>query len=288
VAGVTLFTIFAVFSLYWTDFGITGAQIAEGLSFKLPPNFEIAFAAFGVIGVGASELIYYPYWCLEKGYARYVGPKDGTPEWTARAKGWIRVLRWDAWLSMVIYTGATVAFYSLGAAVLHAQGLAVEKDELIPTLSTMYSQSFGEAGLWIFLLGAFAVLYSTIFISTASNSRLSVDALRLFGVIKVGDKAQRDWWIRAACIALPALYFIFFLTVRDPVALVLVGAVAQALMLPFLCFGALYFLYRETDAELRPGKLWVFLLWVSATLMTSVGIYQLLKQIGLDPFQTGS
>jgi Mn2+/Fe2+ NRAMP family transporter len=284
VAGFTIFTIFAVFSLYWTDYGITGAQIAEGLSFRLPPNFEIAFAAFGVIGVGASELIYYPYWCLEKGYARYVGPKDDTPEWTERAKGWIRVLRWDAWLSMVIYTGATVAFYALGAAVLNAQGLTVEKSDLIPTLSAMYSESFGETGLWIFLLGAFAVLYSTIFISTASNSRLTVDALRLFGVIKIDDAVKRQKWIRIACIGLPALYFIFFVTIEDPVALVLVGAIAQALMLPFLCFGALYFLYRETDIELRPGKLWVVMLWISSLLMTSVGIYQLVKKLGFELF----
>ena len=42
-------------------------------SFTLPASFTVAFAAFGIIGVGASELIYYPYWCLEKGYARHIG-----------------------------------------------------------------------------------------------------------------------------------------------------------------------------------------------------------------------
>ena len=39
---------------------------------KKAPAFTVAFAAFGIIGVGASELIYYPYWCLEKGYASFV------------------------------------------------------------------------------------------------------------------------------------------------------------------------------------------------------------------------
>ena len=37
--------------LYWTQYGVTGSQIAEGLSFRLPKEFLIAFAAFGVIGV---------------------------------------------------------------------------------------------------------------------------------------------------------------------------------------------------------------------------------------------
>ncbi len=35
-----------------------------------------ALATFGIIGVGASELISYPYWCLEKGYARSAGPEN--------------------------------------------------------------------------------------------------------------------------------------------------------------------------------------------------------------------
>ncbi len=32
-----------------------------------------ALATFGIIGVGAAELVVYPYWCLEKGYARFTG-----------------------------------------------------------------------------------------------------------------------------------------------------------------------------------------------------------------------
>jgi Mn2+/Fe2+ NRAMP family transporter len=281
VAGFTLFTIFAVSSLYWTDFGISGSQIAEGLRFALPDDFMIAFAAFGIIGVGAAELIFYPYWCLEKGYARYVGPRDDTPEWTERARGWMRVLRWDAWVSMVIYTGATVAFYLLGAAVLNAQNLIVDNAELIPTLSNMYSESFGTVGLWIFLVGAFIVLYSTVFIATAGNSRLGVDALRLFDLIHIDDETRRDNWIRIACVVLPALYFVCYVTVGSPVSLVLVGAIAQALMLPFLCYAALHHLYQDTDPDLFPTRRWRFFLWLSAALMTATGIYQLLNVTGV-------
>src|SRR5690606_27972770 len=97
VGMFTLFTVFAVFALYGTPYAISSAHIARGFRFELPADFTVAFAAFGVVGVGASELIYYPYWCLEKGYARYTGPNDGSPEWNERARGWLRVLRWDAW-----------------------------------------------------------------------------------------------------------------------------------------------------------------------------------------------
>lgn len=280
VAAFTLFTIFAVFSLYWTDYGITSAQIREGLSFNLPDNFVTAFAAFGVIGVGASELIYYPYWCLEKGYAAHVGPKDGSAAWRERARGWLRVMRWDAWVSMVIYTGATVAFYLLGAAVLNSRRLLVDNDEMIVTLSNIYEASFAQPGLWIFLAGAFVVLFSTIFISTASNGRLTADLMRLFGWIRVQTEAEKKRVIRNVCLILPFVYYTFYITVKKPVNLVFAGAIAQGLILPFLCFAALYYHYREGEKALRAGKAWFTGLWITAALMATVGIYQVVTQIG--------
>ena len=134
VAAFTLSTIVAMIALQWTPYRVSSAQLIDGLKFQLPASFTVAFAAFGITGVGASELIYYPYWCLEKGYARHIGPRDDSPEWRRRMLGWLRVLHTDAMLSMLIYTGATIAFYILGAAVLHGQGLQVTDRELIETL----------------------------------------------------------------------------------------------------------------------------------------------------------
>ncbi len=290
VAGFTLFTIAAVFSLYWTKYGITGGDLAKGLRFRLPEDFSTAFGAFGVVGVGASELIYYPYWCLEKGYARHVGPDDGTAAWRKRAAGWVRVLQWDAWLSMVIYTGATVAFYLLGAAVLNRTGQSVEDEEMIATLSNLYQASFGSLGLVVFLIGAFVVLYSTLFISTASNARLSADLLRVGKLVPADAEAQKQHWIKIACVALPAIYFLLhFVAVGKPVTLILIGAVAQALMLPPLCFAVLWFRYADADvveppdaaaSALKPGRVWMLCLWAACLLMASAGIYQLAGKMG--------
>jgi Mn2+/Fe2+ NRAMP family transporter len=166
VAMFTISTIVAMVTLQWTPYRVSAANIADGLKFHLPASFTVAFAAFGVTGVGASELIYYPYWCIEKGYAHHIGPRDGSPAWNQRARGWLRVLHADAVMSLIIYTGATVAFYILGAAVLHSRGLDVTDRELIETLSQMYRQTLGAPGAWIFLIGALAVLYSTFFVAT--------------------------------------------------------------------------------------------------------------------------
>jgi Mn2+/Fe2+ NRAMP family transporter len=279
VALFTLCTVVAVGALQTTSFAITPGQIAEGFRFQMPASFTTAFAAFGIIGVGASELVYYPYWCLEKGYARNVGANDHSPAWQERARGWLRVMNIDAWVSFCIYTTATLAFYLLGAAVLHAKGLVVEDRKMIETLSHMYQETFGRWSLWFFLLGAFAVLYSTVFGATASNARLFADALSLFGLRRYATPEQRLKMVRLGCVLLPAAYTTVFLVFGAPVSLVFVGALAQGLMLPFLAFAALYFRFRQTESELRPGAAWTACLCLSAVSMAAVGAYQVVEQV---------
>ena len=274
VAMFTLSTIVALVALQWTPYRVSGAQIVEGLSFHLPASFTVAFAAFGIIGVGGSELLYYPYWCLEKGYAHHIGPRDGSIGWRERAAGWIRVLKADAMLSLVIYTGATVAFYILGAAVLHARGAEVTDRELIETLGEMYRQTLGAPGKWIFLIGGFAVLYSTFFVATASNARLLADALSVFGVRQYGSDEDRRRMVRLACIALPTASAIVYFLFPQPVVLVLIGAVGQGIMLPFIGATAVYFHHKRVEPTLGSSIAWKIALWVSAAAMVAVGAYQ--------------
>ena len=106
----------------------------------------VALAMFGITGVGADEITFYTYWCVEKGYARYVGPNDGSDAWARRARGWISVMYKDAFVSWIIYTFGTLAFFIMGAAVLHPQGLVPEGNEMITTLSRMYTDTLGALG----------------------------------------------------------------------------------------------------------------------------------------------
>ena len=277
VATFTMSTIVAMMALQWTPYRVSASDLLHGLSFQMPSSFTVAFAAFGIIGVGASELIYYPYWCLEKGYARHIGARDDSPAWRQRATGWLRVLYADALLSLVIYTGATVAFYVLGAAVLHARALAVTDRELIQTLSQMYGETLGVAGRWMFLMGSFVVLYSTFFVATASNARLFADALAVFGVRRYQSDDQRRRAVRVASVALPVLSAIIYSIFQQPVLLVLIGALGQSLMLPFLGGAALYFHHRRLATVLRTGIVWTFFLWLAALAMMAVGTYQVVQ-----------
>ncbi len=283
VVTFTLGTIAAVFALQWTPYRIGADQIRYGFGFHRPDSFTTAFAAFGVTGMGAGELIFYPYWCLEKGYARFVGPRDepASAEWLERANGWLRVLRVDAWLSMVIYTVGTVCFYLLGAAVLHATGQEVAGDQMVPALSSMYVEAFGPPGGYVFLIGAFVVLFSTVFVSTASNARLFSDGAALFRILRSPSPERRARLVRASSVGIPVLLVIVYLIVGAPVYLVMIGALAQALMLPFLAFAALYLRYRLTLKTLRPGLAWTLALWVAFASMVAVGLYQFGRQLAL-------
>lgn len=270
----TLSVIVAVGALQWTPYAVTGADLVRGLSFRLPENFTTALVVIGLIGVGGSEMIYYPYWCLEKGYAAHTGKPDGSDAWVRRVRGWMRVLRFDAWFSMVIYTTATVAFYLLGAAVLHAKKLQVTDKDLIDTLAHMFLQSLGPWSLWLFLVGAFFVLYSTAFSATASNARVGADALSLLGLRKYPDEAARMRTVRAFCIGLPLYAALLYLIWRNPVTLVFIGGVGQGLMLPFIAGAALYFRYRRTEGRLRPGLAWTAALWVASLALALAGLNQ--------------
>ncbi len=279
VALFTLATLVAVGLLQGTAFAVTGEQLASGFSLGLPDKLVTAFAAFGIIGVGASELIYYPYWCLEKGYAKNIGPDDGTAEWRDNAKGWLKIMRTDAWVSFALYTTTTLAFYLLGAAILHAQNRRVENSQMIETLSLMYREVFGEWSFWMFLVGAFAVLYSTIFGATASNARLAVDAIDLFGIKKYRDSAERLRWLKYACVALPVAFTTVFILVGAPVSLVFVGAVGQGLMLPFLAGAAIYYHYKNPHRDLRAGHFALASLIVASVLMAALGAYQVISAV---------
>ena len=120
---------------------------------------------------------------------RYVGATDDSDAWLRRARGWLRVMYLDAWASMVVFTVATVAFYVMGAAVLHPQGLNPTGEKMIQTLSFMYVGPFGQWTQVVFLIGAGATLFKTLFVSCASHSRLTADFFAP-GVCPLSERAR--------------------------------------------------------------------------------------------------
>ncbi len=278
----TLLTLVAAVIVQGTDAAITGADLAHGLTPSIPPDGLVtAFAVLGITGVGASELIFYPYWCLEKGYARHVGPADDSQQWLTRARGWVRVMQLDAWIACAVYTAGTIAFYMLGAAVLHRRGLAVDDNDLHASLSQIYTVGLGEGvGTWVYALGAAAVLFSTFFVWAASSSRIMADAVHVFGFRRL-ESASRTRLIKVLGVVLPLFTWLVVVAVGKPVALVFVGAVAQAAMLPFLGLATCMLRYRETRRELAPRSIIDPILWLAVVSTGAICGYQVLAAFGV-------
>jgi Mn2+/Fe2+ NRAMP family transporter len=286
VAGFTIMTVACVVLLP-AEHAVTANNIASGLRFAIPTGAIVAaFTMFGITGVGASELLAYPSWCLEKGYARHVGPRDEGAAWAARARGWLRVLRLDAWFCMIIYTVATLAFYLLGAAVLHKMtggaGLEGKQTTMIQALVQMYAPVLGpKLATYFVVFGTFCVLYSTLFAATAGNSRLLADFLCVNRFVNPDRSGSRKGAIRVLCGVLPLLGFVLYLTFGDLVGLVTVGAVMQGLTLPFIGAAAVYLRYQRSDHRITPGVAWDVFLWLSVLGLTLAATYTVCDKLGI-------
>ena len=290
VAAFTVLTVGNAAALQMTEeFAVPASDLAAGLNplNDLVANDDalfLALAAFGLIGVGATELVAYPYWCLEKGYAAFAGtaPAASDParrDWAKRAAGWMRVMRWDAFAALAVYTASTVAFYLIGAAVLHPAGADPSGSETIAVLREAYVPVFGRLAGVLFLGGAVAVLFSTLLIATASNARMLADGARVAGLLP-SDKSAYRRWVRVLSVALPAVSVGTFAFVSgDPVLLVVVGGVAQSLLLPVLGVSALWLRFRLAPPELRPGPLWTSALLVSVAALAIAGGFGLWRTL---------
>ena len=275
----TLLTICAAAILFGRPDSISARDLASGLKLDLPTaGLATAVAVFGITGVGATELVMYPYWCVEKGYARFTGPRDGSAQWVQRARGWIRVMHIDIICSLVIYTLATVAFYLLGAAVLHRMGIVPADTDTISVLSNIYTQTLGAWGLWAFYAGAVVTLYGTIFASTAAHARLFADAVRIAGSYARDDVASRLRWRRRFVIALSVRPVLLYWFLRAPVQMVVAGGIAQALMLPLIGTAAVYLRHRQLPADVQPSLVTTALLWISTGVMLAFAMYYVMSR----------
>ncbi len=287
---VILFTILTVGCVallpFTQDYGFGWSELASGLQFHIPADQTVVLAAVtmvGITGVGASELVAYPYWCIEKGYARHVGPADPSDAWLRRAQGWLRVMRLDAWVCMTVYTLVTLAFFILGAAVLHSGGTNGLPDSLsgmLDSLVGMYTPVLGPNTAQLFIvLGAFAVLYSTLIASTASNARASTDFLRVNGWVALDQPGERFRWIRRFSVGYLLLCLMLFIWMPKPVLMVMVGGFAQALSLPMIAGTAIYLRYRRLDRRLTPGLIWTAFLWLSLLAFVAAAGYGVWSQL---------
>ena len=124
-----------------------------------------------------------------------------------------------------------------------------------------------------FLLGAWAVLFKTLYVATAANSRLTVDFLGLAGLYRPAGPRARDRMVKVFCVIYPVLALGLYYAFREPQGLIKAGGIAQALMLPLIAGGTLYLRGRDVDRRVGPSFLTDIFTWLAFFGISAVAAY---------------
>ena len=266
-----------------TEFAVTRAELASGFTFSFPPELIVAaMAVYGFTGVNSLEISAYQYWCVEKGYPNFIGRSDA-PGWETRARGWIKVMQTDVWVTLALLTCATVPFYMLGAGVLKKLGKEPDGLETLSMLSEMFTQTLGPWSLWLFGIGAFCILFSTMISAVAGGARYIPDYIMELGYLKRRNLAARRFWIRAYCTVGPIFCFTVYMWIQNPRLLITVSALVAGLLLPIQSGAVLWLHKKRMDPRILPGRgiragIWAIFL-VELALVGFV-----IRYVALEPF----
>ena len=178
----------------------------------------------------------------------------------------------DALLSMVVYTVVTAAFYLLGASVLHSRDLVPEGADIVETLSQIYTETLGEGARLAFLVGAFVVLFSTLFAALAAWTRLFGDAFSQIGLYDFNNEDQRKRAIAVFAWIFPVIWSSLYYFMAKPAFMVIIGGVITTFILLLVVFAAIHFRYKRTIDALRPSLLFDIALWVSIVSISAVAV----------------
>jgi Mn2+/Fe2+ NRAMP family transporter len=228
----------------------------------------------GWAGGGFASQCWYTYWTLGAGYGMARLGRQGkaadesllkemSVEDATRVKGWLRMVRADTLMASFIGVVVIIGFVSSGAGVLHVKQILPAGAAVALNVAEIFSFMFGKVGHYLFLLGAFAALFSTCLAAFTGWPRLLSDCARvLFPKLeKVPWEKQYRVWI--AIFAFTNMILVYTFHWR-PVFLVQSAATLEgAFLIPvqgiLVLLGLYYVLPKFFSPEvrkiLRPGIL---------------------------------
>ena len=71
---------------------------------------------------------------------------------------------------------------------------------------------------------------------------------------------------------------ILYWFIESPVQMVVMGGVAQAMMLPLIGIAAIYLRHRRLPADVQPSAVTTALLWFSTAVMLGFAIYYVVSR----------
>lgn len=284
VLGFSISVVVGMVLIQGTDFRISMSDLTQGMTFSLGEDGRLAAFAvislMGALGATANELFMYPYWILEKGYVDFTGAPE-SEGWRERTRGWIRILQIDVGVATFLTTIITAAYFLMGAAVLHRQGIVPSVHGVVEELSRMFTESYGPWSRGLFQFGAFCTLFSTLIVGIAAFARMWGDMFVCLGTIAKNDArgilkchriAEASYLIVIPVIAIfgeSASRWLFGTDKVGPATLVIAGQYVSGLFCTPLLIFAICWLAFRTDSRVRMGRASAVCLVISVVAITA-------------------
>ncbi|HHY45885.1 MAG TPA: Nramp family divalent metal transporter [Firmicutes bacterium] len=162
-------------------------------NFKISPNPLVEILpAMAFAGAGAINSLWYSDWVLAKGFASAGYYNLGSSSFDLaqlkelgrnevdKLRGWYRVMFHDALWGGNVLTLVVTGFFVLNATViLHPLHLAPAGVNFIMTLSKTFTEVLGPGAKWLYLIGAWAVIYSTMATVYDGYARLIDNSIKI-------------------------------------------------------------------------------------------------------------
>ncbi|MFB6109171.1 MAG: Nramp family divalent metal transporter [Haloplanus sp.] len=264
--------------------------LAQGLTPSIPGRVEgmgvggtaFILTMFGWIGAGFGPTVSYVWFAkdkvmgmfepLDEGYD--IDKYDLTDEEVSRLTGWGDVVLWQNILSSVILAVFSFFMWTAAAATLHEAGVQPSGFTVIPEMSGIFTQTYGEWSAALFLLTTMAALFSTLIGPLYGMSRLWEDSFALHGLFE-NTSIKRDTVFRATVILFTAIPLSLNLFVKAPLILF---ALSGALFAPAIGLMYLAVIYMSFDIDidnLSPVRKWAVALAVFAgVVMIISGLWE--------------
>ena len=273
LVGIKFFTVVATALLVSPNFG----ELAEGLVPRLPTGSTIyVLGLIGGVG-GTITMAAYGYWMMAKGW---------------RNTGWLSVMRLDNAVGYTMTAIFVVAMLVVGAEILRGQNL-IENDRGLLTLGTELGERYGTWARLLFLVGFFAVTWTSLLGVWNGVSLLFADWVRIIR-LPHGDRAGSEGTEAAydagqtetspafrfylLWLTLPPMALLFF---DRPFGITLIYGVLGAAFMPFLAVTLLVLLNsRFTPPSARPGWLSTSMLVATALLFVTLFAVDLANRLG--------
>lgn len=237
-------------------------KLAAGLRPIIPEgtNYIEIIPWLSFLLAGAAGMTWYSYWLPARGYGA-ADTGDVAEAWKsevniAELKGWKREMVIDNTLGVIGGFMIVVAFLILGTELLRPEGIVPEENRVASVLGKLLESTWGRIGFWGMIVGVLVGFWNTAMTNQDGWTRLFLNAFQILSAgtkfrERLGDDKRIRLWILWGLLCVAP--FTVFVAAGEPVGLLQVAGVIEAIHIPIIAGLTLYMNSSTLPGALKPS-----------------------------------